>query len=75
MAYWRRGVRHTEFGGYTVANLPTVATAPYLAAGDTAYATNGLKTGETTGNGTGCPVYRSADNTWRRYDTSAVVTA
>lgn len=74
MPFWRKGVRHTDYGSYTVANLPTPTSMPGLAAGDTAYASNGLKSGETTGNGTGCMVYRDASG-WKRYDTGAAVSA
>jgi hypothetical protein len=60
---------------YTVANLPT---PPSAVEGDLAYATNGLKTGETTGFGTGVPVYFSTNNpslpgVWRVFSTDAQV--
>lgn len=42
---------------YTVANLPVTGNE-----GDVAFATNGLKSFETTGNGTGVPVYFSQSN-------------
>ena len=45
--------------GFTVANLPSTAAAGKVE-GATAYATNGLKPTETTGNGTGVPVFYSA---------------
>jgi hypothetical protein len=53
---------------YTVATLP--ASPP---AGSVAYASDGVKTGESTGGGTGCPVYFSAGN-WKRYadDTTVI---
>lgn len=60
---------------YTVANLPASALE-----GDVAYATNGLKAFETTGNGTGVPVYFSQSNPsigglWRVFSTDAQVQA
>jgi hypothetical protein len=58
---------------YTVANLPTDASE-----GDITYATNGLKSFESTGNGTGVPVYFSSSNPsigglWRVFSTDAQV--
>jgi hypothetical protein len=53
---------------YTVANLPTGA------AGMVAYASNGRKTGEGAGAGTGVPVYFS-NAAWRVYSTDAAVAA
>ena len=55
-------------GRYTVAGLPTGEE------GDTAFATNGRKTGELPGAGTGVPVYYS-DSAWRVYSSDAPVTA
>jgi len=42
--------------------------------GAVAYATNGLKVGETTGSGTGVPVYYSNGH-WRVYSTDLAVAA
>lgn len=50
----------------------TVAQLPAGYEGATAYATNGLKVGETTGNGTGVPVYYS-NSEWRVYSTDGQV--
>lgn len=52
---WASGLMN--LGAYLVANLPT---SPTATEGAMAYATNALKTGETTGNGTGMPVFWSA---------------
>lgn len=52
----------------------TVATLPAGAEGAVAYATDGLKVGETTGNGTGVPVYFS-NAQWRVYSTDLQVAA
>ena len=54
--------------------LPAYATAllPTGIAGQMAYATDGRKTGETAGNGTGVPVYFS-NGAWRVYSTDAAV--
>lgn len=54
-------VTGSMFTGYTVAGLPG---APQ--AGAVAYATNGLKVGESTGTGTGIPVYYS-NGAWRTF--------
>jgi hypothetical protein len=54
---------------FTVANLP--ASPP---AGSIAYASNGRKTGEGAGAGTGIPCYFSSSN-WRRYSDDSVVAA
>ncbi|MBZ5700246.1 MAG: DUF2793 domain-containing protein [Acidobacteriia bacterium] len=54
---------------FTVANLPA---AP--AAGSVAYASNGRKTGEGAGLGTGVPCYFSSGN-WRRYSDDTAVAA
>lgn len=48
---------------YTVANLPSASLNPL----GIAYAANGLKAGETTGNGTGVAVISDSVN-WRRFD-------
>jgi hypothetical protein len=53
------GVAIVRNTGFTVANLPATAGAGKVE-GATAYATNGLKPTETTGNGTGIPVFYSA---------------
>ena len=54
---------------YTVATLPSVnATSP----GRQAFATDGLKVGETTGNGTGVPVYDDGTQ-WRRTSDDSTV--
>jgi len=63
-------VRNT---GFTVALLPSTA-ATGMVEGAVAYATNGLKVGETTGNGTGVPVYYSNGH-WRVYSTDLTVAA
>ncbi len=57
-----------------VANLPTTGNAP----GDLAYATDGCKAGETSGSGTGVPVWwtpGSPTGAWHAFDSGAVVTA
>jgi len=54
-------VTGSMFASYTVATLPG---APQ--AGAVAYATNGLKVGESPGNGTGIPVYYS-NGAWRTF--------
>lgn len=53
-------------GQYTVAGLPVGFEGQML------YATNGLKVGEITGNGTGVPVYFSS-SVWRVFSTDAAV--
>jgi hypothetical protein len=53
------GVAVVRNTGFTVANLPATAGAGKVE-GATAYATNGLKPTELTGNGTGVPVFYSA---------------
>lgn len=52
---------------YTVANLPTGYE------GRLAFASNGRKTGEGAGSGTGVPVYFS-DSAWRTFPADAAVT-
>ena len=59
--------------GFTVALLPSTA-ATGMVGGAVAYATDGLKVGETTGNGTGVPVYYSNGH-WRVYSTDLTVAA
>ena len=59
--------------GFTVALLPSTA-ATGMVEGAVAYATNGLKVGETTGSGTGVPVYYSNGH-WRVYSTDLAVAA
>jgi hypothetical protein len=59
--------------GFTVALLPSTA-ATGMVEGAVAYATNGLKVGETTGSGTGVPVYYS-NGYWRVYSTDLAVAA
>ncbi len=59
--------------GFTVAALPSTS-ATGMVEGAVAYATNGLKVGETTGNGTGVPVYYSNGH-WRVYSTDLTVAA
>lgn len=54
----------------TVAQLATVAAT--AAVGDEAFATDGLKDGETTGNGTGVPVYFDGTNWCRCSDDTTV---
>ena len=56
-------------GSYTVATLPS---SP--AEGARAYASDGLKSGETTGNGTGVPVYYS-NGAWRIFRDDSAVTS
>lgn len=56
----------TNWGPSTVALLRTTANTPELKECDTAFATNGLKTGQNTGNGTGIPVYFSG-NVWHNH--------
>jgi hypothetical protein len=50
----------------------TVSLLPIGVEGQVAYATNGLKVGESTGHGTGVPVYYS-NGLWRVYSTDAQV--
>jgi hypothetical protein len=59
----------TMFQQFTVATLPT---GGIVQEGVQAYATDGLKVGETTGNGTGVPVYFS-NTKWRVYSTDMQV--
>jgi hypothetical protein len=61
------GITTNYVGAYAVASLP-VSPAAY----SVAFATDGLKLGETTGNGTGIPVYYS-NGEWRSYATDATV--
>ncbi len=56
-------------GNFAVADLP-----PAGVAGRTAYATDGLKASETTGNGTGVLVFDDGSN-WIRVDTGDTVGA
>ena len=56
-----------SFGQFAVASLPASPQEGYIA-----YATNGLKVGETTGNGTGVPVYWS-NGSWRVFSTDQAV--
>lgn len=58
-----------SLGVFTVAGLPAAPPAGALA-----YASNGRKTGEGVGAGTGLPVYYSAA-AWRVFGADAVVTA
>lgn len=58
----------SNLGSFTVSALPTGTE------GAQAYATNGLKVGETPGNGTGVPVYFSTGS-WRVFSTDAAVAA
>lgn len=53
-----------------VADLPTTG----VSNGDHWFATDGVKDGETTGNGTGCPVYfDEASGDWKRYSDDTTV--
>jgi len=68
-----------EDGTVTVVITRSVGTVAELLAvtgfeGQTAYATNGRKTGEGGGAGTGIPCYYS-NATWRRYYDDAQITA
>lgn len=65
----RRLFGQGDLGTYVVIGLPTTAIE-----GQQAYATNGRKSGESAGNGTGVPVYYS-NGVWRVYSTDAAVTA
>jgi len=59
------------FPSYTVGALPAVA-----ATGGNAWASNGLKPGETTGAGTGVPVFwNPATSQWFSYLSGALVTS
>ena len=58
-----------QLPSYTVANLPAAGTS-----GRVAYASDGLKDGESSGNGTGVPVYDDGSN-WISFDNSSVVSA
>lgn len=64
----RGGAVANHLGTYTVAALPAGAT------GNTAFASNGRKNGQTPGNGTGVQVFRDATN-WIAVDTGAIVAA
>lgn len=64
----RGGAVSNHLGTYTVATLPTGS------AGQTAYASDGRKNGETSGNGTGVFVFRDG-TAWRACDTGATVAA
>lgn len=59
-----------DHGSFAVAELPTTG----VAAGNTAYATDGRKAGETGGNGTGVKVFYDGTN-WIANDTGATVAA
>lgn len=61
-------------GGPATLKSYTVAGLPAGAEGQVAYATDGRKTGEGGGGGTGCPVYFSSTH-WRRFYDDAQVTA
>jgi len=65
-------------GKYTVAALPSTA-ATGMIEGAVAYATNGLKIGETASNGTGVPVFYSAAGPagagWYVYSSATLVAA
>lgn len=65
---WDNNNRVQRNQQFTVENLPTGNE------GEFAYATNGLKDGETTGNGTGVPVYWS-NGEWRVFRNDTVVQA
>lgn len=54
---------------YTVAQLNALTNKAF---GMTAFAGNGRKSGETAGNGTGCPVYYGGSNWLTFYDNSVV---
>lgn len=60
----------TNLPTYTVAGLPATA-----AVGAMAYATNGRKSGEGAGVGTGVPVWFNASNQWFAMWSSALVTS
>lgn len=61
-------------GGPATLKSYTVGTLPAGAEGQVAYATDGRKTGEGGGSGTGCPVYFSNTH-WRRFYDDTQVTA
>lgn len=71
MAANERGIfGNANHGPNTVAGLATLSAAP----GDTAYASDGRKAGETAGNGTGVLVF--FDGTiWAAVDTGAAAAA
>lgn len=57
-----------SFAQYTVNTLPNVSSFTV------AYTTNGLKSGESTGNGTGCPVwYDINQNEWVTFYDNSIV--
>lgn len=64
----RGGVQSNHLGTFAIADLPTGAI------GNTAYATNGRKNGETEGNGTGVLVSKDATD-WIASDSGAPVAA
>ncbi len=63
-----------ELLGNAGIQLPSYTTVllPIGISGQMAYATDGLKIGESTGHGTGVPVYYS-NGAWRVYSTDAIV--
>lgn len=71
-----RSERSETSGGFTkilFANLPY--TADGAGPGDCYFVTNGRKTGEGAGTGTGIPAYFNvSDNSWRRFYDDAAVT-
>ena len=58
-----------SFAEYTVSELPSTLTEFQLG-----YASNALKSGETSGNGTGCPVwYDPSSSQWKTFYDNSVV--
>lgn len=68
------GITTLRMSGLFRTNSYTVAGLPTGAAGDLAYASNGRKTGEGGGAGTGIPVYHDGV-AWRRFYDDATATA
>lgn len=64
-----------SLGKFTVSNLPNATGVPGLTSGCVAYATDGLKPGESSGSGTGVPVFYSADGTWKSSCSGSTVSA
>ncbi len=60
-----------QLGNYTVADLPTSS----VSEGCSAYATDGLKPGESSGSGTGVPVFYSANGSWYSMCAGTVVSS
>jgi hypothetical protein len=67
------GLQKAHNTGNLYQSYPAAQLPKGIQEGQTAFATNGRKVGETAGNGTGVPVYYS-NGQWRVYSTDAQVT-